>query len=287
MSDEQQDWLQHRALSHGDHPAVVAGSVTLSYRQLARRAAGLAESLRSNGLSKGDRVGLLAGNSPEFVIAAHAVPLAGGVLLPLNTRLTTEDLGSQLRNVSASRLLCDGEMGPRAGDAAAAGAVGPPILVRNEASEDQEESTHQPSDVHSIIHTSGTTGTPKGALLTFANFEASAAASAQNLGVAADDRWIGCMPLFHVGGLSILTRSAMYGTTVILHSDFDAQRVNSSLRQERATLLSVVPTMLQRMLDEDDEPYPSSIRAVLVGGGPVSENVLRRALDRGLPVVQT
>jgi len=192
-----------------------------------------------------------------------------------------------MRNVEASMLLCDGEMGPRAGDTSAAAGTGPPLLIRGGEAELPGDVAHHPGDTHSIIHTSGTTGQPKGAMLTFENFQSSAHGSAENLGVSADDRWIACMPLFHVGGLSILLRSVIYGTTVVLQPDFDATRVNRALRDDGATLLSVVPTMLQRMLDADDEPYPPTVRAVLVGGGPVAEDTLRRALDRGLPVVQT
>src|SRR5690606_17854330 len=72
--------------------------------------------------------------------------------------------------------------------------------------------THDPDEVHSIVYTSGTTGSPKGAMLTFGNILASATASAFNLGVLAGDRWLACMPLFHVGGMAIVLRSAIYGT---------------------------------------------------------------------------
>jgi O-succinylbenzoic acid--CoA ligase len=144
-----------------------------------------------------------------------------------------------------------------------------------------------PGDVHSIIYTSGTTGRPKGAMLSYGNFWASAAASAFNLGLLSGDRWLACMPLFHVGGLSILLRSAMYGTTAVIHARFEEHAVNRALREDGITLLSVVPAMLQRMLDADALPYPDSVRAVLVGGGPVPSQLLTRALDRGLPVVQT
>jgi o-succinylbenzoate---CoA ligase len=287
MKDVISDWLLHRSHTHADQPAVITDAATLSYEELARRASGLVEALKARGLSHGDRVGLLAGNTIEFVVAVHAVPMAGGVLVPLNSRLTTEDLGWQLRNVGASMLLCDGEMGPRAGDTSAAAGVGPPLLVRDAVGAPQTGISHRPDEIHSIIHTSGTTGQPKGAMLTFGNFQASAAGSADNLGVSANDRWIACMPLFHVGGLSILLRSAIYGTTVVLQPSFDAMHVNDALRKEGATLLSVVATMLRRMLDADNESYPPTVRAVLVGGGPVAEDVLRRALARGLPVVQT
>jgi O-succinylbenzoic acid--CoA ligase len=124
-------------------------------------------------------------------------------------------------------------------------------------------------------------------MLTYGNFWASAAGSAFNMGVLPSDRWLAVLPMFHVGGLSILTRSAIYGTTAVIHAAFDEHAVNHALRYEGVTLLSLVATMLRRMLDADGAPFPPSVRAVLVGGGPVSRDLLERALARGLPVLQT
>src|SRR5690606_36162805 len=113
---------------------------------------------------------------------------------------------------------------------------GPPLEARGEVEADRPQS---------VIYTSGTTGRPKGAVLTHGNFYWSAVGSALNLGVDPRDRWLACLPLFHVGGLSILLRSAVYGTTAVVHEHFDEQRVNRAVREERITLLSVVATMLQ------------------------------------------
>ncbi|HCU99645.1 MAG TPA: 2-succinylbenzoate-CoA ligase, partial [Dehalococcoidia bacterium] len=121
----------------------------------------------------------------------------------------------------------------------------------------------------------------------YGNFWASASASALNLGLDPSDRWLACLPLNHVGGLSIPIRSAIYGTTVELHSRFEPDAVNRAVRSGDVTLLSVVPTMLRRMLNADDLSFGSSLRAVLVGGGPVAPGLLERATERGLPVVQT
>jgi O-succinylbenzoic acid--CoA ligase len=125
-------------------------------------------------------------------------------------------------------------------------------------------------------------------MLTYGNHLWSAVGSALNLGVREDDRWLACLPLFHVGGLAILLRGAIYGTTAIVHESFDAARVNASIEQDGVTIISVVANMLQRMLDERrDRPYPATLRCVLLGGGPAPEPLLRRCADLGVPVVQT
>lgn len=261
------------------------------------------------GVSAGPRVAVLLPNTDAFVVAVHAIAKAGAVLVPLNTRLTPRELAWQVADAGARVLIHDetladaaadvrraveapgGDGGlrlldvsvllaPGSGGADGAGAgAGAAAGLRTRIFLD---------DVHSIVYTSGTTGRPKGAMLTFGNHWWSAVGSVLNLGLVPGDRWLACLPLFHVGGLSILMRSVIYGIPVLLHERFDAAAVNRAIDQEGATLLSVVAAMLDRMLDErGDAPYPASLRAVLLGGGPAPEALLRRAAKARMPVLQT
>jgi O-succinylbenzoic acid--CoA ligase len=143
-----------------------------------------------------------------------------------------------------------------------------------------------PEGTLAVIFTSGSTGEPKAVCLTRANFEASARASAKLLGVEPDDRWLCCLPVFHVGGLSIFTRSAIYGTTVVAEPGFDAGRVKALLEAGEVTLASFVPTMLARLRDAGLERAPG-LRTILLGGGPIPDGLLSWALDSGLPVRPT
>ena len=287
------DWLQHRASALPGATAVVqADGAALTFAELDARVAALAAALETRGIGAGQHVALLALNSLEFVDAVHAVTRLDAVLVPLNARLTPAELAYQLENCGARLLLAHAPTAALAREATAitgtsvfelGGGTTTPVTEPPAAT----IRTHNADAPHSIIYTSGTTGRPKGAILTYENFAASAAASAYNMGVLPGDRWLACMPLFHVGGLSIVLRSAIYGTAVAVHAAFDEHAVNRALRDEGVSLLSVVPTMLQRMLDADALPYPPSVRGVLVGGGPVTRDLLLRALDRGLPVLQT
>jgi O-succinylbenzoic acid--CoA ligase len=94
------------------------------------------------------------------------------------------------------------------------------------------------------------------------------------------------MPLFHVGGLSILTRSAIYGTEAIVHDGFDVDDVQSALNDERITLVSLVATQLRRLLDAGLD-HPPALRAALIGGGPVPRDLLERAAQHGIPATPT
>jgi O-succinylbenzoic acid--CoA ligase len=135
------------------------------------------------------------------------------------------------------------------------------------------------------VLTSGTSGRSKLVELTYGNHLWSAVGSAFNLGVDPDDRWLCCLPLFHVSGLSILLRSVIYGTTAVVQDGFDLDRVAETLEDGEVTIVSLVTTMLTRLIDAGaaiERP-----RAILVGGGPVPDEILSEALGLGATVVQT
>lgn len=143
-------------------------------------------------------------------------------------------------------------------------------------------------DAAAIIFTSGTTGEPRGAVLTRGALLASAAASAANLDWRIDDRWLLCMPIARVGGLSILTRCLAARRCVVLAPGFDAGRFPEWVATRCITLVSVVPTMLTRVLDAHPAwRPPAHLRAALLGGASASPKLLRRAQERRLPIILT
>jgi len=144
---------------------------------------------------------------------------------------------------------------------------------------------HDLGAICSQVATSGTTGGPRPVGLTYGNHLWSAVGSAFNLGVDPDDRWLCCLPLHHVGGLSILMRSVIYGTGAVVHDGFDVDAVADSLERDGVTLASLVTTQLVRLLESGVDV--SAPRVILVGGGPVPSEVLEEALGRGATVVQT
>lgn len=290
MSETMLDWLAHRA---GVVPGVVAlvddrGEHT--YAELERRVDGVASGLWGAGVRPGHRVAMLAWNAPEVVELIHAVLRLGAILVPLNARLRVEELAFQLRDAEVALLVCDASLAETGTAAAQQAGVPPPRVLPLEAGDGiafPGMESHAGDDPLCIMYTSGTTGLPKGVILTYGNMFASAAGSAFNLGVLPGDRWLAVLPLFHIGGLSIVMRSVLYGTGMVLHRQFDEHALSSSLRSDGVTHVSVVATMLQRLLDVDAEPCTPQVRVVLVGGGPVPASLLERAAALGYPVVQT
>src|SRR5207253_6442016 len=156
-------------------------------------------------------------------------------LVPVNTRLTRREREAVLASAQPA-LVLDSPLADHERE------VDP-------AYRGQLRSHADPGSVFAVVHTSGTTGQPKPVELTYGNFHASALASAEHLGVEPDDRWLCCMPLFHVGGLSILTRSAINRTEAVIHHGFDTEKVLHALEDEGITLISLVATPLRRLLD--------------------------------------
>lgn len=318
------DWLARRAHLTPDGLALIADERTWTFAQLDAAANAVAWQLAAMGVGPGQRVALLMANSPAFVTWVHALPRVGAVLVPLNTRLAPAELAWQVQDVGAAMLVHDAENAEKAhaigqqvpglirmrvADAAwdgqrSAGASrqfdpetaaavelgheAAALLAGMRAGGTPLREHVELDAVHSIIYTSGTTGRPKGAQLTFGNHWWSAVSSCLNLGLVPGDRWLACLPLFHVGGLSILLRSVIYGIPVVLHRRFDAEAVNRAIDEQGVTIVSVVAVMLARMLDaRGGKPYPPHLRAVLLGGGPAPQPLLERATALGMPVLQT
>jgi O-succinylbenzoic acid--CoA ligase len=251
--------------------ALVARGRELSYAEMAERVCAAAARLVELGVTRGRLVALRAISSPESFIAMLACIELGAPLLPLHPRFTSAEI-SELLAIAPAMLLSDEQV---VEVACAPGAPGPPTTALD------------PRDALALVPTSGTTGRPKLAVLTRAAFVASAAASAINLDWRADDRWLCCLPLAHVGGLSILTRCAIARRAVILEPRFDAQAVLDAIAAHRATLLSVVPTQLRALLDADERGALRGVRAILVGGAACPIGWLAESAERSVAALTT
>ena len=288
------DWLAHRAVTTPDRTALVAGGRSWSFAALDAEATRAARALTGHGVGSGDRVATLLPNGERAVVLAHAVLRLGATLVPLNTRLTGAELAVQIAGARPRLLVVDARTAAL-GDRARRECADAPVEIVDADALRTETTTgialrleHESASVLAIIYTSGTTGQPKGAMLTVGNFWWSAVGSALNLGTHADDRWLVCLPLFHIGGLSIVFRAAIYGIAAVVHDGFDAGAVNRAIDDEGVTIISLVAVMLQRMLDaREGRPYPASLRCVLLGGGPAPRALLERCAALAIPVVQT
>jgi O-succinylbenzoic acid--CoA ligase len=302
------DWLLRCAESTPERLAIQCGQVCWSFAELARQADRLARQLAAAGVGSQSRVALLAANGLAYVACVHALRRLGAVLVPLNTRLTAAELRWQVEDGRAVLLVSDTTLAGLAHELALA--LPRALLQTRSAAADTAEivlltcqgSPYAAATVNLltlidlaatqvIMYTSGTTGRPKGVVITYGMQWWNAVGSALNLGHQPADHWLACLPLFHIGGLSILMRSVIYGISVLLLETFDEHAVNRAIRCEGVTLISVVAVMLERMLAAagcvEGQAYPARLRCVLLGGGPAPRPLLERCASLHIPVAQT
>lgn len=285
-----QDWLTARVQATPHKTALIIGAQQWNYGELGQLVDTYCAGFISQGVTAEQHVAALMPNGLTYVCLVHALARLGAVLVPLNTRLTVAELGWQIEQSDSRWLVYSDETAAIAMQLAAAtgcGAVGTVALQRHDKS-NSPETRFLLDAPQAIVFTSGTTGQPKGAVLTFANHFWSTTASSYRLGLSPDDRWLSCLPLYHVGGLAVVFRSCLYGTAIVLHERFDLDAFNVSLERDQITLTSLVPTMLHRLLTmRKGQSWPSSLRHILLGGAAATPELLAAARESGAPVATT
>lgn len=286
-----QDWLTARAQATPHKLALVHDGKALTFDDLYHQAKLRADAIRSANppLREGVRVALLANSGTRTIFMLHALIQLGVVIVPINTRLTPHEIEYQVWQAQCDFLLYN-EV-EYADTARSLNLAGTGVLSFTEILQADHVVSQPPRNINlddplAIIHTSGTSGRPKGAVLTAGNFFYSAMASAYHLGHAPDDRWLCVLPLYHVGGLSIIIRGILHGVTVDLMPRFELEAVNQALDTLPVTHISLVPTMLHRLL-ESRTTWPASLKMILLGGAAASPELLARAREAGVPVATT
>jgi o-succinylbenzoate---CoA ligase len=262
------NWLAQRAQSAPERIALVADGSEVSFAELEAEAAWVARRLAAYGVRRGTTVALTTRAGREQVVLIHALMKLGAVTLPLSPRLSPAERAAVIASEEPGIDLDD-----------------PARQLTQTEADLPLLGEHDMDELQCRILTGGSSGAPRAVGLTYGNHLWSAVGSAFNIGVQPDDRWLCCLPLSHVSGLSIVLRSVIYGTTAVLHDGFDTDRVAAALSEDEITVASLVSTMLLRLLEADADLVAP--RVILVGGGPVPEAALEEAVGRGATVAQT
>ncbi len=273
------DVLADAARRAPDTPAVITERETVTFAELVERVADRAARI-SVLTAPGDRVAVLAENRVEYVELYYAAPLAGRVLVPLNHRLHPEEWRHTLDASGARLVFGDAPLLDRL-DAAAR----PTIAFDDDPASSREGSfvppPRDPDDVAWLIGTSGTTGSPKLAMLSDANLLAAVDATLPARPVGDTDVLLTPFPLCHVAGYNVfvLHRRAR---PIVLQRTFDAVGLTRLVREHSVTMLSLAPTMIAMLLDHPDvdDADLATVHALGYGASPIPGTVLRRVIDR-------
>lgn len=277
-------WISQAAYRHGGQTALILEQGAMDYASLYDHLGRLAHGYLDRGFRPGQAIVVITRHRVRLAWAFYLSLYSGCPLLVLDPR--RRSLLNLLKEIDVSQAITDQEFvsvllasmnwHPSAG------------LPEHRACTPIAPSPASAEDVHLMVPTSGTTAAARAVMLSGRNLCAAVEGVHQHLALGPGDVWLACLPLFHIGGLSILLRCLYSGATVLLHERFDPRRICSDLREHDVTHLSLVPTMLSRLLDQCAEiAPPPGLRVVLVGGGPLSRDLASRALSAGWPICPT
>ncbi|MGW4350628.1 long-chain-fatty-acid--CoA ligase [Nocardia sp. NPDC004582] len=268
-----------------DRRALISGSTAITYAEFLTASARMATLLERMGISPGDRVAIMLPNGTAFAIAFYGILRRGAIAVPINPLSKNREVEFYLTNTAATALFATSAAADEAATGAAA--AGTSVVFVDDATigdlidglpAQAAPVDRAANDTAVILHTSGTTGRPKGAELTHGGLGRNADVVARMLAVDADDVLIGCLPLFHVFGLTCgLNAAVLTGAAVALIPRFDAHAVLETITREKATVFEGVPTMYAALLAIADSFPPeaaASLRVCMSGGAALPVQVL-------------
>jgi acyl-CoA synthetase (AMP-forming)/AMP-acid ligase II len=299
-------FLERASVAFGARTAVVSGSHRFTYRELRNRVHRLANALRGAGVVRGDRVAVLAPNGPELLECHFGVPLAGGVLVAINTRLSSEEIEYILRDCAARALIVDAELTPLVepfartlGDLRTlvsvheASATSTPVGVDYEeflqgSTEEAPWPVLDEDDPISINYTSGTTGRPKGAIYTHRGAYLNALSVAFEVRLGPDSVYLWTLPMFHCNGWSYTWGAVAAGATHVIVRKVGPEHVWQLIEREGVTHFCAAPTVLISLANDpsrrEQERRGARIKAV-TGGAPPSPTTIAQMTSLGIEVV--
>lgn len=286
-------WIAQRAALTPERVAVDFLDQTLTYRELHAQSERQAAALEALGLQPGDRVATITRNSPEQLALLFACAAAGAVLVPLNRRLSAPELAYQLDDCGAKLLLSGPGDGEVAGAAWRAASSRPELAEMSELLTDRYPRlpSYQPSaaDPLLIVYTSGTTGRPKGAVLSHANCFWTNLSLDLTAELTAEDVVLQVLPQHHVGGWNVQPLLAIWhGARLVLEPGFEPERTLDLIARKRVTTMMGVPTNYLFLAQQEGFAGAdlSSLRLLIAGGAPMPRDLLERWLDRGVTILQ-
>lgn len=288
MAEVLPHWLTKQAALSPEKTAIeLEDGTKITFSELQMRSYTFARQLAGIGVKEGSKVAVLSQNHLDMVVSIHALSYLQAVVVLLNTKLSTVELTDQLKSSEAMLLLTTETLQQ---------AKSLPFhfqqtftdiksLPKCDIKLTEEINLFTP---FTMMFTSGTTGKPKMVIHTYGNHWWSAIGSTLNLGLHQDDKWLLTLPMYHVGGLSILMRSVITGMEVYLMSKYTPAALFEAIKNKHITIASIVSVMLKDLLDMlKTESMPETVRCLLLGGSAVPEPLLKEVKRKALPVFQS
>lgn len=256
--------------TYSSRPFIITKDRTFTYSEAALITDNIAYSLSTEtDISQGDIAVVQTAKGTEFIFFVIALWRIGAIPVPLNTSYTEKEFNDLVSFINPKIVI-----------------TGDEIVIPQKSSEQEKTSElkeESETDTAVIIFTSGTSGKPKGVMLSFENLYASFDYGNSIMDFIENDRWLVSLPLFHIGGFQIFVRTLLSGASLILPDSSKAEDIDAVLKQYEPTRISLVAVQLKRLIEKSTPPA-ASLKTVLIGGGFSDDNLILDALEKGWPI---
>jgi O-succinylbenzoic acid--CoA ligase len=286
------DWLSEAAGLYKTKDYIITEQRTLSFNELNEKASFLAHYLQKNyNVNKGDITAILSENNPEFIILLSAFWKLGAVPVPINIRLNDLETNILISFLKPSFIIQTDNSNAFADQDAKVIRINFEDIIssgteieRNVVLPDNNNAQDE-KDTALILFTSGTSGNPKGVRLSFSNLKVSFENCNTVLNHQANDKWIASLPFYHIGGFSIISRTLLSGTSIIIPKSSRTEDLAAFIKKYNPTFLSLVSTQLKRLIDMRVKPG-DHLKCVLLGGGYIVDSLIEEAMLEGWPIAK-
>ncbi|UCD91577.1 MAG: long-chain-fatty-acid--CoA ligase [Methanobacteriota archaeon] len=273
--------------------AIICGPNRLTYSEFLERVLKSATALKDLGVGVRDRVAIIHRNCHHFLESYFATAWIGAVLVPVNYRLSSEDFSYIFENSGAKCIITEPDLVERVqsavGDDTEDICLYKELLGRKDT-EDISPQDVQDTEMAQIYYTSGTTGRPKGVILTHRNNYVHAVNTVEEIQLTKNDRWLHVSPMYHLADAWSAWAITLVGGKHVFVSEFDTKRVLETIERDKVTLCNFIPTMLNMLVNhpEVDNYDCSSLRFIMSGGAPIAPEIIRKIIDKfGCEYIQT
>ena len=288
MNPGNKHWLIEQSARNPDRTAFLSSNKKVTYLELLQQSLTTSENLNRLGVQTGSHVGILALHDYNFFVLINAIWFIGAVPVPLNNRLTAHEIQEEIRHAKISALITDNAFAQKL----------PSIEFKNtilteHVLSDKDNATQttfnptkfNPENIALIMFTSGSSGKQKAVVHTFKSLFSSVTALNDFAKLSHDNVWLASLSFYHIGGFMIPVRALLTGATVAFPNSVSADDTVAALEEFQPSHISLVPTSLQRMIDQNVRPN-KNLKYLFLGGGPSEKQLSLQAIENGWPVVK-
>lgn len=233
-----------------------------------------------NGVKAKENIAILGDNSVKYVITIFALWKIGAIPVPINTRLTKSEIKTVLLSSNCNIIITE-----KSASDILMNSKTIKMCIKDEGEEYKGTHTPNPNDTAVIIHTSGSSDKPKGVKITNNNLYKSYTSTVSAFNFSSSDRFLVSLPFYHIGGFAIINRALLSGGSLILPKTLKQDNIVESMQKDNPTIISLVPTMLKRMLNDEVKPN-AGLRHLFLGGGPSDDELIHSALEKNWAIVK-